>query len=379
MNIANKIILLIVFLLCVLSVNTWVGLRQMVHIRAQFAAMAGHGAVLTEAVEAIHQLQLQKGILLQRLIGIAEEMGFEQVGFARAEYLRDQLKNIREGLGRYAQAGAQETWRARRAASMAAQTAGDEDQRLRLRQILEDLNRLETARRGYNALLEGMLHSIESGGFQLSLEDLENCQRRENDLAKGIEGFLKRVQNFSRDSLVKAGQWEDRAQRVLALILGMTAMLGCLLAWWIVLSIVRPLRALSSAAGQVGRGNFDVRLDASSKDEFAQLASAFNVMIRQLAGLKAQLEQQNADLKTANVELDRFIHIMGQDIANPLTVMIGYCAYLEQHHGAAMDAKSMEALQGIRRSSTRMHQMVKELLEFTKSKRIKDAAGILGT
>jgi signal transduction histidine kinase len=186
-----------------------------------------------------------------------------------------------------------------------------------------------------------------------------------------VERLLKDVQNFSRESLVKTGRWEAQAQHGLFLSLWVTVVGGFLLAWWIVGSIVRPLRRLNEAAVAIGQGHFQVRLSTGSGDELAKLAEAFNTMSGQLEEFKSRLEKQNHDLKTVNAELDRFIHIMGHDIANPLTVMIASCAYLEQHAGQAMDPKSLEALQGIRKASTKMHQMVKEMLEFTRSKRPK--------
>ena len=102
MKIANKITLLIVFLLCVLTASTWLSLRQMAIIRAEFADMADYDVALMGHVTSVHQLQLQKNILLQKIIGAAEELGFEQLTFARNSYLHDQLKGIREGLDKYA-------------------------------------------------------------------------------------------------------------------------------------------------------------------------------------------------------------------------------------------------------------------------------------
>ena len=146
------------------------------NIRLEFAHMAKYDVALMESVTDIHQWQLQKNILLQRLIGIAEETGFEQSTFARGSYLRDQLKSIQGGFDHYVQLGAQGTLRARRTASTAFDMAGDRQQRAQLRDMLEGLNRLESARRAYDADITRILNAVEAGGFQLSLEDLEHCE-----------------------------------------------------------------------------------------------------------------------------------------------------------------------------------------------------------
>lgn len=370
MKIANKITLLIIFLSCVLGGSTWFGLRQIAHIRSELSAMINYDMVLMEAVTSVHQLQLQKNILLQQLIGIAEELGFEQTTFARGSYLRDQLKNIRQGINQYLQEGAKESQRAREAASGALRMTVSDDQRSELGGMVEGLERLEAARQAYHASLEQLLNAVEAGGFQLSLEDLENLQRQENGLSKDVQELLVWVQKFSRGSLTRSGQWEAQSQQTLVLCLWLSVLIGMILAIWIVRSIVRPLDRLSRAAVQIGKGDFNVQLDVSSHDELARLSETFNTMSRQLEEFKRRLEEQNASLKETNAELDRFIQFIGHEIANPLTMMVGYCAYLEQHAAATLDPKSQEALQGLRKSTVRMHQMVKELLEFNKAKRL---------
>lgn len=368
MRIANKITLLIVFLLCVMGANTWVGLSQMNHIRGAFAAMADYDVVLMESVTNVHELQLKKTVLLQQLVGIAEELGFEHLTFARSSYLHDQLKNIHAALGQHMQQGSEEITKGRSAAAGASHMASG-DQRAKLTVMLGGLHQLESALKNYYASIEKLLGSVEAGGFQLSLEDLQNMQRQENTLSKDSKDLLKQVQDFSRDSLARTGQWEKQAQKTLMLSLWLSVTIGIILTLWIVRSIVRPLDQLSRATRQIGQGDFKIRLNASSKDEVAQLAQAFNTMSAQLDEFKTRLENQNTDLKETNAELDRFIRILGEDIANPLMMMVGYCAYLEQHAAAGMDPKSQEALQGLRRSTVRMHEMVKQLLEFNKAKR----------
>ncbi len=370
MRIANKITLLIIFLLGGFGVNTWIGLRQMEHIRSTLAAMTNYDVVLTEAVTKIYQLQLQKSILLQQTIGIAEELGFEKLEFARNSYLRDQLKNIRRTLNEYTAEGAKASERARQAAG-ARQMASDDDQRSQLGDMSEGLNRLDESRRKYHASIELLLDSVEAGCFQLSLEDLENLQRQENALSKDVHELLKWVQDFSRGSLARTEHWETQAQRTLLLCLWLSVIIGIVVTVWIVRSIVRPLGRLSAAAAQIGQGDFNVRLNVTSGDELAQLAQTFTTMAGQLEEFQRRLEEQNAHLKETNAELDHFIRVVGEEIANPLTMMVGYCAYLEQHASGTLDPKSLEALQGLRRSTVRMHQIAKELLEFNKTKRCK--------
>lgn len=369
MTIANKIILLIFLLLTMMSANTWISVQHMSQIRSEFTAMIVGDQALTEAVTSIHQWRLKKNVLLERLIGVCEELGFEQMPFARKQYLMDELKNIENAMAGHISSSGQEHLRARNLIDAALRSVNDPAQAAILNEVNKGLDRLEENRVRYDALTTGILKGAQAGGFELSLENLEDINVQQNSLSKDVEDVLKRVQSLTRLSLNKAKEWEQNAQNALVVSIVLTAFIAFVLALWIVRSIVKPLGALQSAAIDFGRGQLNVRLDTRSRDELADVAAAFNTMAMQLEEVKARLEQQNKDLKETHADLDRFINVMVHDIANPLTVMIASCAYLEQHAGPQLSPKSLEALQGIRKSSTKMHQMVKDLLQFAKSKR----------
>ncbi len=59
-------------------------------------------------------------------------------------------------------------------------------------------------------------------------------------------------------------------------------LLGFLLALYIYNSIARPLKGLTKAVNKLGEGDLKFRIDKISKDEFGQLASAFNEMAHNL-------------------------------------------------------------------------------------------------
>jgi len=76
-------------------------------------------------------------------------------------------------------------------------------------------------------------------------------------------------------------------QKVLAAAVGL-ALLVSLLALVLSHFFVRPIHRLAAAARQVSAGRVDVQVPANSRDEFRELADAFNQMTR---GLKAKTEQ----------------------------------------------------------------------------------------
>ena len=370
MKISNKIILLIVLLLGGLSYSAWSGLYQMRQIRSGYSAMVTFDVALMRGVNSVYQIQLQKNVLLQQLISISEELGFEQTTFARSSYLQDQLKGIRSTYEQYTKEAAQQAQRAKDLSKGATNFNMVEEQKSTMLEIREGLTRLEAVRTDYDTSIMQMLKAVEIGGFKLSIEDLEKFQNDENRLTQDVAKILKTVQESLMTSLDQTKQWEKYAFKRFVYLLVAVFLLAFVLAFWIVSSIVRPINQLSKAVESIGEGNFNVQVNATTNDEMANLAKAFNDMSRKLEEYKIHIEKQNKDLKTVNEELDKFIHLMGHDILNPLTMMIAYCSYIEQHAASTLDEKNVESLQGIRKAATRMHTMVKELLEFTKSKRL---------
>lgn len=79
----------------------------------------------------------------------------------------------------------------------------------------------------------------------------------------------------------------DRIRRSLALGSAGALVLALLLAVFISRGLTRPVRTLVEATRRVGRGEYDTRVPAESRDEIGQLAESFNAMTEGLA-LKEQ-------------------------------------------------------------------------------------------
>lgn len=65
--------------------------------------------------------------------------------------------------------------------------------------------------------------------------------------------------------------------------------------------VVRPITRLQEGIQRMGKGDFDVRLPITSRDEFGELAKGFNQMAAQLQELYATLEQRIEE-KTHSIE-----------------------------------------------------------------------------
>jgi methyl-accepting chemotaxis protein len=75
------------------------------------------------------------------------------------------------------------------------------------------------------------------------------------------------------------------------------------LAWWLTVSIVRPLRIAEQAVAQVARGELDFHVDASGRDEAARLLGTVVEMRDSLSGLVSRVRANSESVATASGEI----------------------------------------------------------------------------
>ena len=102
----------------------------------------------------------------------------------------------------------------------------------------------------------------------------------------------------------------ERTNQALILAGGGAALVALIMGIFIARSLTKPVRDLTEAAHNLGKGAFGQQVDIQSKDEIGQLATAFNQMSAELESLIAQRQQMTADI--------------AHDLRTPLTVIGGY-------------------------------------------------------
>jgi len=106
----------------------------------------------------------------------------------------------------------------------------------------------------------------------------------------------------------------DKHIRVVALVVAAAGiLLGVALSSWTATRVTQPVWHLAAAARQVAAGNWNVRVEASSKDELGELARAFNQMTQQLT------EQRDRLVQTERVAAWRELaRRLAHELKNPL-------------------------------------------------------------
>jgi len=130
--------------------------------------------------------------------------------------------------------------------------------------------------------------------------------------SKGRDGELLGVLllGSSRRDVVEM----EKHIRVVAMLVGAAGvLLGLALSGWAAGRATRPVEQLADAAREVAAGNWWARVPITSNDEFGELASAFNLMTRELSDQRERLVQ--AERVAAWRELARRL---AHELKNPL-------------------------------------------------------------
>jgi signal transduction histidine kinase len=128
----------------------------------------------------------------------------------------------------------------------------------------------------------------------------------------------------------------------------------------------------------VTRGETAVRADIHTGDEFEQLATAFNRMLRSLITIQEELRQANANLDGKVDELAQvnmrlyemnllksdFLATMSHELRTPLNSILGFSEVLAGIE--SMDDRQKRYVQNIQKSGKTLLEMINDILDLAK-------------
>jgi len=305
----SKLFIVVLFLLVFLASLAWGGVRYLSVILNEFDRVAQVDLGLMETATTINDLQLKKEIIFNKLSASAEELAFGQANPARAEYLADYVKGLQEEFNQYVE-----------------QTKALVDRIEKIDDVPQDFKisfeQIDQESEQYNATVQGIFKAVEKGGFELSLDDLDTVDGQQQILSEHVGTVVSRVWEIVHQAVDRTQHWHQQSRMIFAFSILLTLTLLLLL-------------------------------------------FVFRRSLEELA-------RQKKDLETVNQELDRFVHTVSHDILGPLTIIVGYAAYLETQYSQQLDQRGRDCIQGVRKGASRLNQLIKDMLELTKMTRIKN-------
>lgn len=192
----------------------------------------------------------------------------------------------------------------------------------------------------YNSEVEYNIHELQKNGFYIEAEGfLPNAT-----MLLTVGGHYFKISNFNSDNLYLLV--------VMVMIIAFIAsiIMGTIITTFVGKSMLLPIHELSKAASEVARGNFSVRVEESSNNEYRVLQRNFNKMAEELSGI----ETLRGD----------FISNVSHEFKTPLASIQGFAKLLQDPKISAED--SAEYTQIIIDETSRLSRLSSNILNLTK-------------
>ncbi|MBI5043889.1 MAG: HAMP domain-containing protein [Nitrospirae bacterium] len=176
--------------------------------------------------------------------------------------------------------------------------------------------------------------------------------RQIDDMIKTLEGinlYREGVINKKTENFKETG---GNAAR-LSLIISMIAFVfGITFAFFVTISISKPIERLKQETTNIAKGDFNRRIDIDSKDEIGELAAAFNTMCYKLN----ELERLKSD----------FITNISHEFRTPLTSLKEANKLLLDGIAGETTEKQQRLLKIIKEEGDKLIKMINNLLDLSK-------------
>jgi len=220
-----------------------------------------------------------------------------------------------------------------------------------------------------------LCHNVAAGGFDLSGSGLSTGTAGGTPLSEGDlmaivqvtipNGPTQRSLNFNRAILLST-----------AIITVFAAMVASYAIVRFV--IVKPLHHLRDVSDAISHGNTSLQAEIRTGDEFEELSTAFNRMVRHLVAVQEELRRANIaldakvdELAQANMRLyelnmlkSDFLATMSHELRTPLNSILGFSEVLES--GDTLTDKQRRYVQNIQKSGKALLEMINDILDLAK-------------
>jgi signal transduction histidine kinase len=151
----------------------------------------------------------------------------------------------------------------------------------------------------------------------------------------------------------------QRTRRISFYLTTLSVIAGSVIAIFIAFRISSRILLMVRMANEIARGNYEVHMKESGKDELANLARSLNNMAK-------VLKENFALLKRKNQELDQFAHIVSHDLKAPLRGIDNVVSWIEEDHAAEISPKVTEYLQIIKGRLVRGENLIRGILSYAR-------------
>ncbi len=191
-----------------------------------------------------------------------------------------------------------------------------------------------------------------------------------------LQDDLATARSAARAEVRNVDRWRNA---IFAVILATFLLTGVALSVWLRMSILRPLRRLGWTTRRVANEDFEQRIEARGPTDVVALGDDVESLrlrvVSELANAVAAqrlVEEQAAELRRSNAELEQFAYVASHDLQEPLRKVASFCQMLQRRYGDQLDERGRQYIEFAVDAAKRMQVLINDLLTFSQVGRLID-------
>ncbi|MEV0195451.1 ATP-binding protein [Nonomuraea sp. NPDC050691] len=162
----------------------------------------------------------------------------------------------------------------------------------------------------------------------------------------------------------------SRLYVALVVLLLIALVAGVVLALVVRYVVLRPIARLGEQVRRVAAGDFDHRPNIDHPAELAELSGHVDAMRERIVAAWRRAEDQAAELRRSNGELEQFAYVASHDLQEPLRKIASFTQMLDQRYGDRLDERAKQYIHYAVDGARRMQLLINDLLDFSRVGRV---------